>query len=153
MAKVILSAEGQTLDLPDNIAGDDSLLRQALVPYYPHLATAKITRVEDGGELRVTVAKQAGPKGARRRALTGSAFVDGLVAAPEHINPAVELCADLARNGTAPDQLPLGEAVLLGAVIDATIEAGTREMERARDMFEALRKAAPVPATTTPTGF
>ena len=67
MAQVILSAEGKTIELPDAVAGEDGLLRQALVTYYPQLATAKIERVTVDGVMRVTVSKQAGPKGAGRK--------------------------------------------------------------------------------------
>lgn len=80
MAKVILSAEGQTLDLPDEIAGDDTKLRQALVTYYPQLATAKIERITSEAGLQVTVSKQAGPKGARPKKPTPATFVDALIA-------------------------------------------------------------------------
>lgn len=150
-AKVILSADGQSLDLDDSIAGDDTLLRQALVAFYPQMATAKIERTTVDGQMRVTVSKQAGPKGARGRAFTGVAFIDALLGAPEHVNPAVELAADL--DGAGPDGVTLSEAMLLGDYIDQTIEAAEEEMRQVRSIFEALRDTAAIPGPGPVEGF
>jgi hypothetical protein len=151
MAKVILSAEGQTLDLPDDLASDDQKLRQALVAYYPQLATAKIERADRDGVMTVTVSKQAGPKGARRKAPTPSTFVDALRRAPEHLNPAVALLDELG--GTDIERLPLVEALMIGDLVAETIDAGEREVIQVRGVFQALREAEAVPAPAAPEGF
>ena len=56
--KINLS-EGQTIELPDEIAASDELIRKALAPFYPDVANAEIQRGDKG----ITVIKRAGPKG------------------------------------------------------------------------------------------
>jgi len=62
MAKIKI--EGQTIEMDDEIAGDDELLKAALAPSWPDAKTATFTRT--GGkdkELVVSVTKKAGTKG------------------------------------------------------------------------------------------
>lgn len=58
--------EGQTIPMPEEIAGDDSALKSALSPYFPGAANAKFMRSEPKDDvITVTVVKQAGTKGAK----------------------------------------------------------------------------------------
>jgi hypothetical protein len=60
-----ISIEGQEIDMPEEIAGDDAALKSALSPYFPGAANAKFMRSEPkDGVITVTVVKQAGTKGA-----------------------------------------------------------------------------------------
>jgi hypothetical protein len=63
MAKVKI--EGNTLDLPDEVANSNKSLIDALTPYYPAAANATIKREGKGAGMVVTVTKKAGTKGAR----------------------------------------------------------------------------------------
>ena len=56
--------EGQDVSLPADIAASDDLIRKALSPFYPDVATAQIRRESHGGVDSITVIKRAGPKGA-----------------------------------------------------------------------------------------
>ena len=59
--------EGQDVSLPADIAASDDLIRKALSPFYPDVATAHIRRESQGGVDSITVIKRAGPKGADAR--------------------------------------------------------------------------------------
>lgn len=61
-----ITIEGQTLDLPAEIAATDEGLKAALQPFFPGAANAKFLRTEKDGVVTVNVVKQAGTKGARR---------------------------------------------------------------------------------------
>lgn len=77
---------GQQLELPDDIAASDELVRKALAPYYPDVVNCQIKR--DGGE-PFKIIKVGGTKGG-----TPLSF---LVSAPEEINPAVAMCWQLQQ--------------------------------------------------------
>lgn len=62
MAKILI--EGQEIDLEDEIANNDEMLKAALKPAWPDAANATFARKTDGGVLKVTVTKKAGTKGA-----------------------------------------------------------------------------------------
>lgn len=63
MTKVILAADGTTIELPDEVAATDESLRSALTPVYPDLANATFDRKTAEGVTTVTVRKVAGTKG------------------------------------------------------------------------------------------
>lgn len=58
-----VTIEGQTLELPAEIASDDAKLKAALQPFFPGAANAKFMRSEADGVETVNVVKQAGTKG------------------------------------------------------------------------------------------
>ena len=60
---VIVKLEGQDIQLPDEAAASDDLVRKALVPYFPDVANSEIRRETNDGQTTVTVVKRAGPKG------------------------------------------------------------------------------------------
>jgi hypothetical protein len=55
--------DGQTIELPDDVAKDDNLIRRALAPFYPAVANAQIRREEKDGQTQITVIKRAEPLG------------------------------------------------------------------------------------------
>jgi len=60
-----IKIEGQEIEMPEEIAGDDAALKSALAPFFPGAANAKFMRSEEkDGVIIVTVVKQAGTKGA-----------------------------------------------------------------------------------------
>lgn len=61
-----IKIEGQEIEMPAEIARDDTSLKNALSPYFPGAANAKFMRSEEkDGVITVTVVKQAGTKGAK----------------------------------------------------------------------------------------
>lgn len=147
MATIRLSAEGQEMDLPDELASSDDLLITALTPFYPQLAGATITRKQEGERLVVEIAKQAGHKGAYGFAARAIAALEK---APERMNPAVELAARLDA-GRGPRTV--AELLRMRGEIDRAIVEGEAEARRVREMSERLSKARPVACSRVPLGF
>src|SRR5262245_32253241 len=87
MATVVI--EGQEVEIEDEIAKDDEMLRTALKTAWPDAANATFTRKTEDGVLTVRVQKKAGTKGA-------APIVAALLRAPEHLNPALVMQRRLA---------------------------------------------------------
>lgn len=74
MATVTVKIEGTELELEEKDCASDKKLRDALVPFYPAVANAKIERKTEKGKTTITVTKQAGNKGGRRYYAPGMRF-------------------------------------------------------------------------------
>jgi hypothetical protein len=151
MIKVIL--EGQTIQMPDEVAQTDEGLIRALTPLYPDVANAEIARKMEGGETVITVVKRPGPKGMDTNRLPGAQAVvtAALLAASDEPNPAVQLCLELRGLDLAtasPEEL-----LALRGRIDLATEQGEAAIESVRRTLKALHKAVPVPARHVPVGF
>lgn len=85
--KRLVIYEGQQHWLPDAIALDDQLLRDAFTPLCAELANADIERKE-GEPIRII--KKPGRK--------GGSPLEFLVAVPEEVNPAVQMCYQLRQH-------------------------------------------------------
>ncbi len=144
MATIKLSDNGQTFTLPDEIAGDDERLRNALKPFYPEMANAEIRRETKDDGLIVTVVKRAGPKGA--------GILPALLAAPEHLNPALDLAWQLEHREIAAS-LELTELLALQPAIEQAIAAGEAEVKQIEITLRILKKALPVPGSHPPHGL
>ena len=74
MATIKFAGDGQTFELPLEVAQNDDLLKKAVTIFNPGLANASITREEKDGRLTVTLAKQAGTKGSVSSSHSSSSF-------------------------------------------------------------------------------
>jgi hypothetical protein len=162
MAQIVLSGDGQIIEVPDDIARSDELLKRALAPHYPDLANAKIEREEKDGLLKVTLSKQAGPKGNTGR--QKNVIVAALDEAPSGLNPALALAWKLAPLDALPLTLgsernqgvggiSLEDRLNLQKVIKRAIEKGEAETRRIIKALEILKAAPEVPAFQVPLGF
>lgn len=161
-----ISIEGQTIDLPEEIAGDDAKLRAALTPFFPGAANAKFMRTPPKDEVvTVTVIKQAGTKGSDHDLI----LIDGplkpqrelgdaddlvlrrLIEAEEGQNPVVDL--NTALEGKTLNQLGIEKLLELDSEIDETLEVGRKERDRLENTLSLLKRTAPQPASSVPTGF
>ncbi len=139
-----VNIDGQNFPLPDEVGSQDELLRAALAPFVPWIANAQIQRREEGGNTVVTVIKRADTKGA------ASAVFTALVAAPQEMNPAVELWLKLQEEVKLDDP---GAMLEWQPAIARAIEAGEREIEQVRDAMQYLAECAPIPASHIPISF
>jgi hypothetical protein len=160
MAQIILSGDGLTIEIEDEIARSDDLLKRALSPHYPDLANALISREEKEGILKVTVSRRAGPKGSLQTGKVESPnpVVLALEEAPDYLNPALALAWQLyfqATSGNNPDVkgLPLEEQLALQAVITEAILKGEVEASEVQKTVDRLRTAPNVPSRRLPEGF
>lgn len=149
MIKVIL--EGQTIQMPDEVAQTDEGLIRALSPLYPDVANAEIARKTVGGETTITVVKRPGPKGTNDQPSAQVQVVTALVAAPSEANPAVRHCLELCGLDLA--KATVEELFALRGRIDQACEQGESEIDSVRRTLKALHWAAPIPARHAPLGF
>ncbi len=139
-----VSIDGQNFPLPDEIGGKDDLLRTALAPFVPWIVNAQIQRQEEGGNTLVTVIKRADTKG------TAGSVLQALVAAPQQMNPAIELWTRLQQEVKLDDP---GAMVEWQPVIAQAIEDGEREIQEVQASMQYLAECAPVPVARIPLGF
>ena len=151
MIKVIL--EGQTIQMPEEVAQTDEGLIRALSPLYPDVANAEIARKTEGGETIITVVKRPGPKGGdiSHQPNVQAQVIAALVAAPGETNPAVRLYLEL-RGLDLSTATPEALLALRGR-IDLACEAGESEIDSVRRTLKALHWSAPVHARHAPLGF
>jgi len=110
----IVKIEGQTIELPENIAQDDQKIRESLAPFYPEIGqNSLITRAEKDGNIEITISKRAGTKGGASQPPSNTAIVEQLRTTleelPEGGNSAVEMYRQLKKirqgsPGSYPDR-------------------------------------------------
>lgn len=162
MAQIILSGDGMTIDIEDEIAKSDELLKRALSPHYPDLANAFISREEKDGSLKVTVSKRAGPKGSYQAGNPASTnpVVLGLDEAPDYLNPALALAWHLYFQNSSSSPITEGEEgltlekqlALQGEISDAILE-GESEASQVQKAIDLLKTAPHEPSHRLPKGF
>jgi len=140
---VTLKIEQQELELDDEIAANDELLRQGLAPFYPFINNALIERKTDkDGQLVIEVVKRAGTKGATSTSL--SVLMD----TPEAVNPAITLAWQLKQR-EAIGQIEIVNLVQMYEQIDDAISKG-REEERLVDAAWSFLSRAAAQTSTLP---
>lgn len=143
----IVSIEGQSIPMPEEVAADDNKLKAALSPYFPGAANAKIMRSEAKDDsVTVTVIKQAGTKGAE-------CILDRLIRLPESRNPVAELyerLADIDAHlvGYSPEEM----LALDGEISEAQTKGGEQHDAMGKT-FRLLMKADSQPSQELPEGF
>ncbi len=160
MAQIILSGDGLTIEIEDEIARSDDLLKRALSPHYPDLANALISREEKDGLLKVTVSRRAGPKGSLQAGdvVNPNPVVLALEEAPDYLNPALALAWQLyfqTSSGNNPDVkgLSLEEQLAFQAVITEAILEGEAEAAEVQKTVDRLKTVPNLPSHRLPEGF
>jgi hypothetical protein len=141
MAKVKI--EGQTLELDDEIAQDDDLLRAALQPSWPDAKTAQFTRTKNGDTLTVQVTKKAGTKGN---------LIDALLTAKEGVNPAIAMSRRIAAMQAAGEIDPVWMEALRTEMI-AAADLAERYLNATQLTLRDLEAAPAVAGGEIPVGF
>ena len=131
--RYIVSIEGQSIELPEEVATSDDKVKQALSPYYPGAATAKITRAVKDDITTVTVIKQAGTK--------GCIFLDNLVELPEKENPVFMLYNQM--KDINPTTLPKVQLLMLEAQINISRKEGSEQNASIEKALSRLQQSTP----------
>lgn len=139
-----VNIDGQNFPLPDEVGGNDDLLRAALAPFVPWIANALLQRKEESGNNVVTVIKRADTKGS-----TGD-VLEALVAAPQELNPAVALWIQLQEQVKLDDP---GAMLEWQPAIAQAIADGERDIQAVQAAMQYLAECATVPASLVPLGF
>lgn len=144
---ITLHVEGQTLELPPDIAVSDDAIRRVIAPLYPQAANATIQRVTDGnGITSIKLTKQAGTKG------TYDAILNRLKRSRPHVNPAFTLYQQLHAASASTRYKP-EEILTLQRHIKQAITHGEQELKATHDILQRLHAAPGHASTVPPIGF
>jgi len=144
MANYVVTIEGQTIPVPEEVGKDDTMVRAALAPFFPDVANALITRKTEGETVTVNVVKKAGSKGA-----TPLELIEALRGAQPGQNPAVKLYMEVMSLGN----LDPVELLRMEGRIQKALESGLTQGEQVQAALALLRKAQAQPAGIVPVGF
>jgi len=144
---ITLHVEGQTLELPPDIAVSDDAIRRVIAPLYPQAANATIQRVTDAsGVTTIKLTKQAGTKG------TYETILDRLKRSRPHVNPAFTLYQQLQAAFASHPYKP-EEILSLQRRITHAIAQGEKELHVTHDFIQRLQAAPGHASAVTPLGF
>ncbi len=138
--KLLVIYEGQQHWIPEAIAVDDQLLRDAFTPLCAELANADIER--QPGE-PIHIIKKPGKK--------GTSSLDCLIVAPEEINPAVQMCYQM-RQRQIITGIDWQNAAQLSVQIEEAIASGTEFSESLNQTLKSLTACNPT-SSVIPEGF
>jgi hypothetical protein len=138
--KRLVVYEGQQHWLPGAIALDDQLLRDAFTPLCAELANAEIERKE-GEPIRII--KKPGRKGVSP--------LEFLIAVPEEVNPAVQMCYQL-RQHQMMTGIDWRNAEQWAAQIEEAIATGIAFTQAVGHSLKALTSCTPT-SGGIPEGF
>ncbi|BAZ34030.1 hypothetical protein NIES4074_65440 (plasmid) [Cylindrospermum sp. NIES-4074] len=138
--KLLVIYEGQQHWIPEAIAQDDQLLRDAFTPLCAELANAEIER-KAGEPIRII--KKPGKK--------GNFPLDYLKATPEEINPALFMCYQMRQHQirTGIDWQNAGQ---LSVQIEQAIASGTAFSQSLNQTQKSLTACIPT-SSVIPEGF
>lgn len=147
----IIKLEGQEIPIDDAIALDDTMLRNALTPFYPDAAHAEIARETKDGQTIVRMVKRAGTKGTSFGTGTDG-VLNKLISSKSELNPALELCWQL-KSLEIRGKLDLEALLPLQQTIHTAIAQGETEVKQVETTFRLLLTAPPIPAKIVLPGF
>lgn len=129
--KLLVIYEGQQHWIPEAIAINDQLLRDAFTPLCAELANADIERKP--GE-PIHIIKKPGKK--------GTSSLDCLIVAPEEINPAVQMCYQM-RQRQVVTGIDWQNASQLSIQIEEAIASGTEFSQSLNQTLKSLTDCTP----------
>ncbi|MBA5865377.1 MAG: hypothetical protein GDA67_01625 [Nitrospira sp. CR1.3] len=144
---ITLQIEGQTLELPPDVAVSDDAIRRVIAPLFPQAANATIQRATDGnGVTTIKLTKQAGTKG------TYATILDRLKRSKPHVNPAFMLYQQL-HAASALERYKPEEILTLQQRVKQAISVGEQELQATHDFLKRLQAAPGHASSIPPVGF
>ena len=144
---ITLQIEGQTLELPEDVAVSDDAIRRVIAPLFPQAANATIQRVTDSNGLTtIKLTKQAGTKG------TYAAILNRLTRSESYVNPAFTLYQQL-HAASAPERYKPEEILTLQRRVKQAISQGEQELQATHDFLTRLQAAPGHASSIPPVGF
>jgi hypothetical protein len=132
----LVKIEGREISLDDTIAGNDDLLKQALLPHLAEVANATISREQKDGQMVVTLVKRAGPKGMH-------SVLAALYQVPEEVNPVFGLAWMIQWN-EARHTMEFTHLMDLQPAIESAIKCGEGEEQHTSRALTHLKAATPI---------
>ena len=146
----LVKIEGKEVTLPDDVvkAGEKAIRAVLAANGFPAIENADIQIVgaKGGAPAIVSVAPRSTGKG------SPSPFVEALISAPEYINPAIELAAQVWQAEANGDRDFLERAIRSGQV-ERAVSEGQREGKEVLRALAELGHVTPASSKTVPVGF
>lgn len=134
----IIILEGQRISLiPEQCATDESIVN-TLLPFYPDVANATISRKVVEGEEHIEIVKKVGTKG-------NFDLIKSLQTAPESINPALSLSYQL-KELEIHGKLTLETLLSISEEIELAIAQGEQATKATNSTLANLIASPPVPS-------
>ncbi|HAJ60246.1 MAG TPA: hypothetical protein DCP31_14095 [Cyanobacteria bacterium UBA8543] len=137
MPVVIL--EGQRIPLTPEQSATDVSIVNTLLPFYPDVANATISRKVVDAEEHIEIVKKVGTKG-------NSNLIKLLQTAPESINPALALSWKL-KELEIQGQLTLETLVTISEEIEVAIAQGQQATKATARAIAMLANSPPIPSS------
>lgn len=152
----VVTIDGKPVTLDDEIVAlGKEAVRAALSVDFPGVENADIvidSKVGKGAPAVVTVSKRAAPKSAAAPSPAYLRIIESLIAAPDYVNPAIELASACQQAEAAGDTEFFDRAARRGEV-ERAMAAGEREARAVHRTLGALGHAKPASAKQVPRGF
>lgn len=134
----IIILEGQRISLiPEQCATDESIVN-TLLPFYPDVANATISRKVVDGEEHIEIVKKVGTKGNLN-------LIKSLQTAPESINPALSLSYQL-KELEIQGKLTLEILLSISEEIEQAIAQGEQATKATNSAIANLTASPPIPS-------
>lgn len=134
----IIILEGQRISLiPEQCATDESIVN-TLLPFYPDVANATISRKVVDGEEHIEIVKKVGTKGNLN-------LIKSLQTAPESINPALSLSYQL-KELEIQGKLTLEILLSISEEIELAIAQGEQATKATTSAIANLIASPPIPS-------
>lgn len=134
----IIILEGQRISLiPEQCATDESIVN-TLLPFYPDVTNATISRKVMDGEEHIEIVKKVGTKG-------NSNLIKSLQTAPESINPALALSYQL-KELEIQGKLSLETLLSISEEIEQAIARGEQATKATNSALANLIASPPIPS-------
>jgi hypothetical protein len=143
----IISIEGQTIPVPEEIGKDDEAVKRALAPFYPEATNAMLTRVTKEETTTITVIKKAGTKG-QTPTLVGRG-IEYMFACQGGKNAAIAMYEELQAKG----EMDVVEMLEMDQRIDDAIGLGQAQEEQVEYAERRLKRARAQASTAVVEGF
>lgn len=134
----IVIVEGQRIPLTSEQSVTDESIVNTLLPFYPDVANATISRKVVDGEEHIEIVKKVGTKG-------NCNLIKSLQTAPESINPALSLSWKL-KQLEIQGQLTLETLVSISEEIEVAIAQGEQATKATTTTIAHLTTSSPIPS-------
>jgi hypothetical protein len=141
-----ISIEGQSFELPPEIAVSDDAIKRAMAPIFPQITTAQFQRISDpSGTTIIKVTKRAGDKGNLNE------IIQHLKKAPRHVNPIFPLYDTIYLNKRK--RFSAETFFTVQQRLERALTDGQTEIKAVQEIRRRLEEAPGTPSSQSPIGF
>ena len=171
MMKYVISIEGQSIEVPEEVGISDDAVRLAMAPYYPGVSNSLISRSsnDENDVVTITIVKKAGSKGSKEPSqfqvdsltgpsaelggASGTVSIEYLKTCEGGKNPAIALYEELDAMNRSQDVVDPLDLYEISDRIESAIDAGEKQKLTIDRSMQRLSLAVAQPSRTVLMGF